>query len=76
MKASRLVLALFRRGTTPADSALGKSYNKCMKLSVLIEKLEKELALAGDKEVSAVELPPLPEEKAEDSLCLDFRYDG
>lgn len=47
-----------------------------MKLSVLIEKLEKELALAGDKEVSAVKLPPLPGEKAEDSLCLDFHYDG
>jgi len=47
-----------------------------MKLSELIKKLQALLERAGDNEVSAVELPPLPEEKAEEAWCLDFRYDG
>ena len=47
-----------------------------MKLSVLIKKLQAMLERAGDNEISAVELPPLPEKETEKAWCLDFRYDG
>jgi hypothetical protein len=46
-----------------------------MKLSVVIEKLQAELAQAGDRDVADIDLPPLPEDGADEALCIDLRYE-
>ena len=46
-----------------------------MKLSVAIEKLQAELAQAGDREVADIDLPPLPKSRADEALCIDLRYE-